>query len=337
MFPSSLRFKHLLAALLFCLGPLAFSSARSAEQTVELNGVSMTLQDVTSQTAVYYTSMRLNRALNIWNVEAAVSNKSVQTFTGPLVLVVDSAQGTSGLLQPDGLAGVSPVVDLSRRLAQNVLAPGQLSTPQTLSFGVSNGTTSLTTRVFALPAPANYLAVGFVRTLDEVGHPLASVTVEESGPAGPQTNQTDSAYGAATLGEGPGQYTWKFSTPGFLPVWRRQTLGTNGITEIIFPRLTRRSTNTIQLSPLQSGAISNSTVTVAFASSSVNSNQTVTLTPLSGQTLPAFLPQGWSPLQAFWLEMPGQPAIPPGATAQLWGALNPGDTGALAVWNSRSF
>src|SRR5579863_10346310 len=132
MFLPGLRFKRLLAALLFCFGLLAFSSARGAEQTVELNGVSMTLQDVTSQTAVYYTSMRLNRALNIWNVEAAVSNKSLQTFNGPLVLVVDSAQGTSGLLQPDGLAGVSPAVDLSRRLTQNALPPGQLSARQTL-------------------------------------------------------------------------------------------------------------------------------------------------------------------------------------------------------------
>ncbi len=187
--------------------------------------------------------MRLNRALNIWNVEAAVSNKSVQTLTGPLVLVVDSAPGTSGLLHPDGLAGVSPAVDLSRRLTQNALPPGQLSARQTLSFGISNGTPLLTTRVFALPAPATNQAVAFVRTLDEVGHPLGSVLVQESGPGGRATNQTDAVYGAATVGHGPGQYTWEFSAPGFLPVWRRQTLNTNGVAEIAFPRLTSRSTN----------------------------------------------------------------------------------------------
>jgi RHS repeat-associated protein len=325
-----------LAFALSGLGLLGLAPARGAEQVVVLNGVSMTLQDVTSESAVYYTSMRLNRALNIWNVEATVSNKSAQTFTAPLVLVVDSAPGTAGLLQPDGFAGVSPVVDLSRKLTQNTLLPGQLSAPQTLSFGVSTGTPSLATRVFALPALATNLAVGFVRTLDQVGQPLGSVSVEETGPAGQQTNQTDAAYGAATLGEGPGQYTWKFSAPGFLPVWRRQTLDTNGVALIVYPRLTSRSTNAVALTPLEGVVISNATVAIAFASGSVNSNQTATLTPLTQQTLPALLPPGWSPLQAFWLEMPGPASSPPNATLQLWGPLNQGETGALVVWNSQA-
>jgi RHS repeat-associated protein len=336
LFRSSLKFW--LAVSLSSLGLLGLSPpARGAEQVVVLNGVSMTLQDVTSESAVYYTSMRLNRALNIWNVEATVSNKSVQTFTAPLVLVVDSAPGTSGLLQPGGFAGVSPVVDLSRKLTQNTLLPGQISAPQTLSFGVSTGTPSLATRVFALPALATNLAVGFVRTLDQAGQPLGSVAVEETGPAGQQTNQTDAAYGAATLGEGPGQYTWKFGAPGFLPVWRRQTLDTNGVALIVYPRLTSRSTNAVAVTPLEGVVISNATVAIAFASGSVNSNQTATLTPLTQQTLPALLPPGWSPLQAFWLEMPGPASSPPNATLQLWGPLNQGETGALVVWNSQAF
>jgi len=335
LFRSSL--KLCLAVSLSSLGPLGLAPARGAEQVVLLKGVSMTLQDVTSETAVYYTSMRLNRALNIWNVEATVSNKSVQTFTGPLVLVVDSAPGTSGLLQPDGVAGVSAAVDLSRKLTQNALAPGRLSAPQTLSFGVSTGTPSLATRVFALPAPATNVAVGFVRTLDEAGQPLGPVAVEETGPAGRQTNQTDAAYGAATLGEGPVRYTWEFSAPGFLPVWRRQTLDTNGVAQIPYPRLTGRSTNAVAVSPVESVVISNATVAIAFASGSVNSNQTATLTPLTAQTLPALLPPGWSPLQAFWLEMQGRMAVPPSATLQLWGPMNQGETGALVVWNSQAF
>ena len=317
---------------------LLFSlTARGAEQAVVLHGVGMNLEDVSSNTAVYYTSMRLNRALNVWNVEATVSNKSVQTFTGPLVLVVDSAEGTGGLLQPDGTAGSSPAVDLSQRLSQNLLSPGQLSAPQTLSFRVSTGTPSLTTRVLVLPPPAANIAVGFVRTLDQAGQPLGSVTVAESGPAGEQTHQTDAAYGAATLGRGPGQYTWEFSAPGFLPVWRRQTLDTNGVAQIGFPRLTSRSTNTVTLTPLEGASVSNATIAISFAAGSVNSGQTATLTPLTQQTLPAFLPAGWSPLQAFWLELPGPLTTSAAATLQLWGPPNQGETGALVVWNSQAF
>ena len=236
-------------AVLCGFGLLMAWPSSGAQTNVILGGVSMALQDITPQTAVYYTSMRLNRALNVWNVEAAVSNTSALTFSGPMVLVVDSAPGTTGLQQPDGSLGGSPLVDLSGQLTLNTLHPGQLSAKHTLILGLGSGTPSLVTRVFAMPFATN-AAAAFLRTEDSLGQPLGSVTVLESGPSGTQTNQSDPTFGIATLGQSAGAYSWQFTAPGYLPVWRQQILTSNGIARVISPRLTLRSTNTISLTPL---------------------------------------------------------------------------------------
>ena len=61
-----------------------------------------------------------------------------------------------------------------------------------------------------------------------------------------------------------------------------------------------------------------------------------TLTPLTAQSLPALLPYGWSPLQAFWLEVSGNISGQPTAMLSPWGGLNPGESAALVEWNTNA-
>src|SRR5438876_6549059 len=70
--------------------------AMAASQFFTLGRASLSLNDDSSAVNVRYQSMRLNRALNVWNVEVTVENKSTRTLRGPFVLVVDSFTGTSG-------------------------------------------------------------------------------------------------------------------------------------------------------------------------------------------------------------------------------------------------
>ena len=62
----------------------------AAEKSFILGGVPVTLQDITSDVEVRYQSMRLNRALNVWNVEATLTNKSSRPLRGPFVLQIES-------------------------------------------------------------------------------------------------------------------------------------------------------------------------------------------------------------------------------------------------------
>ncbi len=330
-------FRRRTALFLLSVICLAAGTARADLRQFSLGSTSLTLEEVTTNTAVYYTSMRLNRALNAWNVEVTLSNRSTRALSGPLVLLVDSATGTSGLQKSDGMSGGQAFVDLTPQIAGGILMPGETSAPRTLTLGRTSGTPSLVTRIYAPGNPPADTAVGFVRTLNGAGQPLGGVMVEEAGPVQTLVRQTDPDFGVATLGQTGGNYLWKFSAPGYLPVWRMHQLSTGGVARIISPRLTQRDTNSVVITPLSGGMVSRNGIAVAFDVGSVSSNQTVTLTPLTGQTLPAFLPQGWSPLQAFWLEMPSTPTAPVQATLPLWGPLKAGDAAALVQWDSQAF
>jgi hypothetical protein len=65
---------------------------------------------------------------------------------------------------------------------------------------------------------------------------------------------------------------------------------------------------------------------------SVNQATTVRLTPLSGQDLPGFLPLGWSPLKAFWLESSHQLQGPLETVLQPEGPIGAGEVAALVRW-----
>ncbi len=313
------------------VGLVAVGIARwAAAREFPLGGVTLDLQEVTTNLDVYFTAMRFNRAANEWDVEVTLSNKASATFSGPVVLLVDRFTGTSGALRPDGVSAGQAFFDLSPQLTHNALAAAGQTQPRTLALEfTTNLAPQLVTRVFAPTVQASAAALGFTRSLNQVGQPLAGVTILESGPAGSATNTTDPAFGVVTLGPAAGHYTWQFNQPGYLPVWRQATLISNQVTVVPYPWLTTRNAQSFPVSPLTGGTTSNQTVQVQFAPASVSQNTTATMTALDGQTLPALLPQGWSPLQAFWLELDREPTQPAAATLTPWGPLGTNDTVAL--------
>ncbi len=178
--------------------------------------------------------------------------------------------------------------------------------------------------------------LALTRSWNEAGQPLGGVTVIESGPAGLRTNTTDRAYGVVTLGQGSGDHTWQFSAPGFLSAWLKATLNANAVAMLPDPRLVRRSTNSLAFTPLDGGTLTNNdgSIRIVFPPGAFSQAVTGVLTPLTAQTLPASLPSGWSPLQAFALELGSEPAT--AGTAQLgpWGPAGATEQAVLARWNT---
>ncbi|MBK8001600.1 MAG: hypothetical protein IPK15_23580 [Verrucomicrobia bacterium] len=284
-------------ALLVLLGVSIFPSDANAqgEQMFVLNEVSVTLVDVTPDAAVFYSSMRLNRALNVWNVEMTVSNRSASTLSGPVVVLVDGFSGTSGPQGFDGtIDGGKAFWELGAQMSTRGLAPGQKTSTRTLTLGRSGtGSPVLTTRVFAAKPPAP-VPLGLTRTLNEVGQPLPSVTLQIAGPTGNANQVSDRDSGVSSFGQTPGAHTVKFSRDGYLPVWRRQALATNEPVVFPNPRLPMRSGEAVSVTPLGGVILSNSIagIRIEIPAGALSQAGTVTLTPLSGQTLPAFLPLG---------------------------------------------
>jgi RHS repeat-associated protein len=318
-------------------------SAVAAEKAFTLGGVSMVLEEVTSDVEVRYQSMRLNRALNVWNVEVTIAPKAGRTLRGPFLLLVDEFIGTSGPLLTDGADDIAPTkqfYDLSNWVPQDRLGPGTASLPRTLSLGfVGGGAPRLSTRVYSTVAGRH--AVALARSLNEAGQPLPNVQVLETGPSGETTYQTDAPHGLATLGGVSGAYIWKFHAPEYVPVWRAQTLSSDSATDVALvhnPRLTRRSTNGVIIRAAEAGQVASvdRELRVTFPPNSFSQDSTVILTPLTAQTLPAILPQGWSPLQGFWLELDAQPIAPVSASLRLRGSLNAGETAALVRLDTNS-
>ncbi len=304
-------------------------STRAAEFVI--GGVPLDLQEVTTNVDVYFTSLRLNRAAGEWDVEVTVSNKTEAALVGPVVLWVESFSGTSGPLRADGVSSNQPYFDLSGQLADGLLFAAAKSFPRTLGLGFTAGAApSLTTRVFANRLAGTVPALGFARSLNQVGQPLPGVRVEEIGAAVNVTNTTDPAFGVLTLTSSAGEHVWKFSRDGYLPVWRRATIRSNAVTVLPYAWLAPQSPVAFTVSPLTGGAASNQAVMVQFGPGSVSQNATVRLTGLDGQTLPALLPPGWSPLQAFWLELDSEPALPASASLTPWGTIGSTETGVLA-------
>src|SRR5439155_18317769 len=64
----------LLVLLLWC------RSLSSAEKSFVISGVTISLEEVSSDVGVTYRSMRFNRAAQIWNLEVILTNKSTRTF-----------------------------------------------------------------------------------------------------------------------------------------------------------------------------------------------------------------------------------------------------------------
>jgi len=308
-------------------------------RTFTLGQTTLSLENASSEADVFFTSMRFNSAQKAWNVEVSLANHGNRVLNGPVVLLIDSFSGTSGVIQPDGAdASAKAFYDLSGMIPGSGLAPGQRSLSRTLTLGFTNGSPTLAALVYVATS-ATPAALALTRTLNEVGQPLPSATVVETGPLGTRTNSTDPVFGVITLGQASGEHTWQFSSAGRLPVWRRQTLTSPGVTVLPDPRLVPRSTNTATLTAVAGGQLSDNlgTVRVSFPPGSVPRDDPATLTPLTAQTLPAFLPLGWSPLQAFNLDLVNEPTQPLAVSLTLWGSLAAGETAAVVRWNPALF
>ena len=309
------------------------TDSSATDASFNLNGVVLTLTEAGADAGVHFQSMRLNRAQNVWNVEVWVTNRSVRVLQGPLVLRVDSFSGTTGPLQADGVDNNSrPYYDLSSSVPGGMLLPGQKSNPRTLALGVAAGAPQMAAAVFVMPSLSTGPA-GLVRTLDEVGQPLTSVVAvdEKSGI----TNRTDDTFGVATLSGKAGDHVWRFDRSGYYPVWRAQALVTDRVVVVPSPRLTPRGTNSALATPIGGGLVADaaSAMQIRLPPGAFSQEVRLLLTPLTGQSLPALLPQGWSPLQAFWLDCEKEPAIPATAGLQPWGAISAGEVAALVKWN----
>ncbi len=324
------------AALLAFLAPV-----RGAEKDLAVQGVTNRLEDITVEVEAHYSAMRFNRASGTWNVDVVLTNRGAQSLRAPFVLFVDQATGTAGPLAPDGTDaadGNRPYFDFSNWTPGGQLAPGAVTTRRILSLAKSDSVPRLTCRVFGR-MPAAVRALALARALDADGQPLAGVQVAETGPSGPaaRTNDTDSAL--VTLGAGAGEHTWRFEKAGHLPVWRRDSLVLNAIRPLIAPRLTPRSDATVHLTPAAGGIVTDAVgvVRIAFGPGAFGQASDAVLTPLDAQALPALLPRGWSPLQAFWLELTVEPGAPGTCQMTPWDALAAGETAVLARWDAVGF
>jgi RHS repeat-associated protein len=181
-------------------------------------------------------------------------------------------------------------------------------------------------------APPGFEGVALVRTLDGDGLPLGGVAIEEIGARGAPAAAvvSDAESGLATLAFGSGKPAWRFSRDGHHPVWRRAKLGRARVSQVPSPRLAARAAP-VALGDTSEGTLADGTgsVSVAFPAGAFANGATGHLTRLDGQSLPALLPAGWSPLAAFWLELDAEPALPGALDAALDDALEASDRAAL--------
>ncbi len=332
------RVLPLIALLVFSILGIQIPSANAQTREFVIGQTTLQLEDVTTNAAVYFTSMRLNRAQNVWNVEITVSNKSDRVFIGPVIVLVDGFNGTSGPHNADGISQGGSFFELSAQLDGNALAPGQRTSPRTLSLGFTpGGNPSLITRVYC-GVPIFSAALAVTRTLDDAGKPLPTVAMEIIGPEGVGRKESDPDSGVASFGQGPGTHVVKFSRDGFLPVWRSRQLSLTNTEVIPNPRLTRRSSTLFQVSPLQPTVVSNANggVQIQVPAGAVNENATIALTALNGQTLPALLPLGWSPLRAFWIESSVPLSQSLSAAIRPIATIGQSETAALVKWDETS-
>ena len=321
---------------------LIFSGGtRAAEVREFIMGNTVTaLSAAPPEVQVLYSAMRFNETTEEWNVDVIVTNGSPQTFTGQIVFSVEGFTGTTGPLRPDGFSLTAPGNPFYRLALvnpeQHPFAPGGVTPRRTIGLGYIEGAPAphLTSKVFVRPLATSY-ALALTRTLDELGQPLTGVRVTEGGPLGARTLFTDSEYGVVTLGQEAAAHLWRFEHPGYLPAWRHSTLAANTVRLVPSPRLKRQASN-VQLFSSAGGMArdSASNIVITAAAGAFSGETEARLTPIDGQTLPGLLPQGWSPLSAFWLQLSREPVQPLNGRLQPAAPIVSGDTAALVQWNT---
>ena len=317
-----------------------FSTVAGRAKEFVVSGTTHELRDVTDQTEVFFRSMRLNRALNVWNVEVTVANLGDESLPAPIVVLVDSHAGNSAPLEPDGLDDSQPgkpFYDMTGYVSGSSLQANRASTARTISIAFSNVSPDLDVRVFAGQArPPVTLAVA--RSLDGLGQPLTDVDLTIDGPVGRELRKTDSVYGVASVGQDEGEHLMLFEKEGFLPVWRSVVLSESEVSVVASPRLTKRSQTAWAVNAMGGQTITNKngSIEVVLRPQSVSQSSEIFLTPLDGQSLPSLLPRGWSPLQAFWIETSGEPFGVVDARLTPWGSIESSEQAALVKWNTTS-
>lgn len=296
--------------LLFATGS-AGAAAATVTQNFQVAGRSQAFEDVSAQVDVAFSAMRWNRSRQVWQAEATLRNTGATPLSGPLLVAIMGATGTSGVRDLDNAvnapAGEPPFLDFTSSLAGGALAPGASTTPRLLSLGrLGNDAPRLVTRVFAAAAVSGEAPLALTQTLDADGQPLPGVAITETGPAGERSWSSERGAGFATLGGRTGRHVWRFSAPGYLSVWRVADLGA-GASEVPGPRLTPLANAAVT----PTGAASTYEFSAPWRGTALGGStpRPVRLTPLTPQTLPLPLPSGWHPLQAAWIDAEGTESL----------------------------
>jgi RHS repeat-associated protein len=179
-------------------------------------------------------------------------------------------------------------------------------------------------------APPEF-ALGVTRTLDGLGHPLGRVTIDERGPQGLRVRESEADSGIATLAQERGAFRWRFSTADHLPVWRERTLEIGETALVESPWLPLRSADSTTVTVLNGGIVGEPEggAQVRFVGGDFTENSEARLTEVGPQSLPMLLPSGWSPLNAFWLELDRAPREPGEGELRPIGPIAEGENAAF--------
>jgi PKD repeat protein/pimeloyl-ACP methyl ester carboxylesterase len=197
---------------------------------------------------------------------------------------------------------------------------------------VDDGNGGVNTReVTALVIPSGQFALAHTRVVEGAGHPLAGAVVEETGPQGSRALPVEDS-GFVSLGAGAGEYLWKFSAPGHLPVWRKSGLAAGDLKLLPSPWLAAQGAPTplsvleplTLTNPAAAGALAGA-VRVVFPAGAFTQPGEARLTALGPQVLPFPLAFGWSPLAAFHLDLPEEPTAGAGVRLKLSDVLAAGE------------
>lgn len=168
-----------------------------------------------------------------------------------------------------------------------------------------------TSTVSVLVTSTQAFGIARSRALTGDGVPLDGVHVEETGPGGTQSYASGGA-GFFSLGQGPGFYSWVFSHPEALTVYRSMMLSSNQLVVLPHPWMTLRPMQpTGSFSPLSDTSVEGKAGdSLSFSAGAFSQITDVRLTSIHAQSLPVKGPPGWSPLGGIWLELDQAPSQP---------------------------
>ena len=287
-----------------CLGT---PSARAESKEFLLPNGPVLLTSDRGSIEIYFRNIRYNRLADEWNTEIELENLSFRQVAGPIVVSIAGGKESIEIISPDGIdSSGTPFIVFDKQLDGGALRAGERSASYTIRIrSAADKVPELSVTVFFQSVERDY-GLAVVQTMDGDGQLLPAVQVMEfkEGEGG-RALASDNRLGWLTLGNGEGSYQWKFEKPGYLPVWRQKLLTRGDVAILESPMLTFRSTESFRLSPLNGAnhQSSDGSISILFPSAAFSELGSGRLTPLSAQALPARLPSGWSPIQAFWLEL----------------------------------